>query len=95
MKKPKNKRWLAASLALLVVMSCSSFVLATGLEKGKDNYYHYVLADGSYVKNGWRTIDGYKYYFNSLGNMVTGFFTINGDKYYFDANGRKIGRAHV
>ena len=34
------------------------------------------------MATGFKTIDGYKYYFDSNGHRLTGWFTINGQTYY-------------
>ncbi len=58
-------------------------------------------ADGWYQSNGswryrmnswdvtgtWRRIDGKKYYFDDMGNMVTGFYDVGSDYYYFGTDG--------
>lgn len=43
--------------------------------------------DVTYIYNGWWTIDGKTYYFDSKGNKVTGDQVILGAKYSFDSNG--------
>jgi len=48
----------------------------------------YQYADGTYPKNGWATIDGSKYYFNSNGYMRTGWLNDNGKYYYLEGSGR-------
>ena len=94
MRNSKFQKMLGLMMMILLVFSCSSLVLATGLEKGSDNKYHYVQSNGSYVKSNWVTINGDKYYFDSKGDMVTGFYTINGDTYYFNTN-RTAGRKRL
>jgi uncharacterized protein YjdB/GH25 family lysozyme M1 (1,4-beta-N-acetylmuramidase) len=39
------------------------------------------------LKEGWQTIDGKIYYYDSTGSKATGYQTINGLKYYFDTYG--------
>ena len=48
----------------------------------------YQYADGTYPKNGWATIDGSKYYFNSNGYMRTGWLNDNGKYFYLEESGR-------
>ena len=71
-------------MALLVIISCTSLVMAAGLTKGSDGKWHYVLSNGNYAKNTWMTVSGSKYYFDGNGNGVTGFYTVSGKKYYFE-----------
>ena len=42
------------------------------------------------TKYGWQYIDGYYYYFDETGKMLTGLQEINGRKYYFAGDGKKI-----
>ena len=42
------------------------------------------------TKYGWQYIDGYYYYFDETGKMLTGLQEINGRKYYFDERGKRI-----
>ena len=77
-------------MALLVIISCTAFVSAAGLEKGKDGKYHYVLSNGNYARATWMTVNGSKYYFDGNGNAVTGFYTVSGTKYYFDPSTAKM-----
>ena len=90
MEKTKNKKWLSVLMALLVIISCTSLVMAAGLTKGSDGKWHYVLSNGNYAKNTWMTVSGSKYYFDGNGNGVTGFYTVSGKKYYFDTSSAKM-----
>ena len=47
----------------------------------------YFGADGTPVRNCWKTISGKKYYFDANGWTVTGTQTINGKTYIFDTIG--------
>ena len=47
----------------------------------------YAPRDGYCYYNGWVTLDGNKYHFNSSGYMDTGWKAIGGQGYYFDENG--------
>lgn len=44
--------------------------------------------DGSFYQNGWKEIDGEKYYFDENGYVKTGWMTLDGEDYYFDEEGR-------
>ena len=90
MEKTTSKKWLSLLMALLVIISCTSLVMAAGLTKGSDGKWHYVLSNGNYAKNTWMTVSGSKYYFDGNGNGVTGFYTVSGKKYYFDTSSAKM-----
>lgn len=47
------------------------------------------FCDGAdkYLKNGWKTIQGKKFYFDKKGYVVTGMNTINKNTYYFNKKG--------
>ena len=90
MEKTTSKKWLSVLMALLVIISCTSLVMAAGLTKGSDGKWHYVLSNGNYAKNTWMTVSGSKYYFDGNGNGVTGFYTVSGKKYYFDTSSAKM-----
>ena len=51
------------------------------------NRWWYRHGDGSYTTSDWETIDGKKYYFDSLGWMVTGWKWIDAECYYFAPSG--------
>ncbi len=44
--------------------------------------------DGSFYQNGWKEIDGEKYYFDENGYVKTGWMSLDGEDYYFDEEGR-------
>lgn len=90
MKKSTSRKWLAVLMTFIVILSCSSMVLAAGLTKGSDNRYHYVQDNGSYLKNSWKKIGDYWYYFDGNGNMVVGWKTISGKRYYFNTAGKMV-----
>ena len=46
--------------------------------------WYYRLADGSYVTNGWKQINGETYYFDETGYMKTGLLEVDGKVYYLD-----------
>ncbi len=50
-------------------------------------HYWYIQKDGTRVKNGFKTIDGKKYYFDESGYRVTGWKKISGKYYYFSKKG--------
>ena len=47
----------------------------------------YQNADGSYIKNRWKTINSSRYYFDEDGYATVGFAEIDGDEYYFSDKG--------
>ena len=53
------------------------------------NRWWYRHADGSYTRNGWETIGGRDYYFDSDGWMLTGWKNLNGQWYYLESSGEK------
>ena len=60
----------------------------------------YQLSDGSFVKNGWKTIDGKDYYFDSEGWLKTNQYIkstnydANGKLYYVDKDGAWDGKTY-
>lgn len=54
----------------------------TGFRKYNGNVY-YLLPSNGVMQTGWKTIDGYKYYFGTDGVRRSGFATVAGKKYYF------------
>ena len=62
----------------------------TGFQKiGEETYFFSRINDNA-MKYGWQYIDGYYYYFDETGKMVTGLQEINGRKYYFENDGKRI-----
>ncbi|MGI6068796.1 MAG: GH25 family lysozyme [Blautia sp.] len=67
--------------------------------KAKDSYlageqwvkgsggWKYQLADGSFVTNKWREIDGHWYYFKGDGYRALNWLNLNGKYYYMGSNG--------
>lgn len=67
--------------------------------KAKDSYlsgeqwvkgtggWKYQLADGTYVTNKWREIDGHWYYFKADGYRALNWLNLNGKYYYMGTNG--------
>ena len=53
------------------------------------NRWWYRHSDGSYTRNGWETINGKDYLFDSDGWMVTGWRSVNGTWYYLENSGEK------
>ncbi|MCI8454815.1 MAG: hypothetical protein HFE84_09405 [Lachnospiraceae bacterium] len=49
-------------------------------------YWYYRRPNGSYVYDGWRDIDGGRFYFEE-GHLKTGPALISGEKYFFDDKG--------
>lgn len=56
----------------------------TGFRKLGNDAYYLDPATGV-MQTGWKTIDGYKYYFGTNGVRRSGFQTVNNKKYYFAA----------
>ena len=54
----------------------------TGFRKYNGDVY-YLLPSNGVMQTGWKTIDGYKYYFGTDGVRRSGFATVAGKKYYF------------
>ncbi len=65
--------------------SAASTKANTWVKKG--SRYRYLNSKGKYVKNKFKKINGYWYYFNKNGNAVTGLKTINGRLFYFKKTG--------
>ena len=59
-----------------------------GLRLVKDKYYYYYDKNGERIKNKWKTINGYRYYFGSNGRALTTAAKVNGTLYVFRENGR-------
>ena len=55
--------------------------------KNPGGTWNYQLADGTTVKSQWAVINNYRYYFNSLGTMLTGWNAIDGKWYYLEPKG--------
>lgn len=53
-----------------------------------ENGRWYRNADGTFYENGWKEIDGVKYYFDENGYVVTGWLELDGEDYYFDEEGK-------
>lgn len=69
--------------------SGKSTVLKSGLtrEKGKRYYYN---SRGNKIKNQWKSINGYIYYFQKDGAAATGITEISGSRYLFTNKGRLV-----
>ena len=63
-------------LTILCSFSIDSKAADAGKWVSEGNNWKYQLEDGSYVKNTFRMIDGYKYYFDSAGVMAKGWFYV-------------------
>lgn len=53
-----------------------------------ENGRWYRNADGTFYENGWKEIDGVKYYFDENGYVVTGWLELDREDYYFDEEGK-------
>lgn len=62
-------------------------VKAAGWQKDSTGKWYRDL-DGTFYQNGWREIDGQKYYFGEDGYAVTGWLDLEGKDYFFDKEGR-------
>lgn len=56
--------------------------------KASNGKWWYINQDGSYPRNGLKTIDGSKYYFDTDGWLVTGWLYTNDIWHYFYSNGK-------
>ena len=63
-----------------------------GIWKKNDKGVWFKRADGSYPKDGWSKIQGYWYYFDKLGYVVTGLKKIDGGYYYLSEDNNHVGR---
>ena len=61
---------------------------AKGSWKHNKNGWWYTDTNGWYAKNCWQIIDGYYYYFNAKGYMVTGWYKVGARWYYFKKDGK-------
>lgn len=52
-----------------------------------DNGWWYKTADNARYANGWKTIDGQRYYFTEDGYMATGWISTEEDDYFFRESG--------
>lgn len=52
-------------------------------------YWYYRTENGSYAGDGWRTVNGERYFFQE-GRMMTGPAEIYGEWYFFDGNGHPV-----
>ena len=53
-----------------------------------DKGWWYRDTDGTFFKEGWKEIDGSKYYFDENGYMKTGWLELDGEDYFFDDSGK-------
>lgn len=58
-----------------------------GWQKDESGWW-YRDTDGSFYQNGWKEIDGARYYFDGNGYIKTGWLELDGQDYYFDESGR-------
>ena len=78
-----RKRNLILTAAAVMTIASASTALA-GWQQGGDGRYWYTYEDGSYARNGIKTIDGYEYAFDNDGYMQIGWQYINFKWYYFE-----------
>ena len=55
-----------------------------------DDGWWYANSDNTYYENGWATLEGKQYFFNSDGYMQTGWTPIGGKGYFFDEAGQHV-----
>lgn len=78
-----RRRNLVLTAAAVLTIASASTAFA-GWQQGGDGRYWYTYEDGSYAKNGIKTIDGCEYAFDAEGYMLTGWQYINFKWYYFE-----------
>lgn len=65
----------------------SSNMSVMGWQQDKDGKW-YRNADGTFYENGWKEIEGSKYYFDDNGYVKTGWMELDGKDYYFNEEGK-------
>ena len=60
-----------------------------------ENGWWYKNGDGTQFSDGWKTIDGQKYYFTDTGYLATGWNEIDGKDYFFRDSGIQDPTAHL
>lgn len=98
-----NRRIQTVFLAAILIVFCANICRAETVEdknlpvwrngwiRQDESTWYYGLLDGSFMKDGWRDINGRRYYFARDGRMETGLITLEGVLYYLD---RREGMAH-
>lgn len=81
-KAQKQPVMRAADLAKM-----SGNVSASGWQKDSKGKWYRDL-DGTFYENGWREIDGEKYYFGADGYAATGWLDLDGKDYFFNKEGK-------
>lgn len=85
----KNKKLIViASLAVLIAVV--SFLAYQNLSAGDHADNNDIQSEGGNMNKdeGWKEIEGAKYYFDQEGNRLTGEQVIEGKVYYFDESGK-------
>lgn len=59
-------------------------------EKAGDDYRYIDKDSGTYLKKTFKTIKGYKYYFDNEGYVHTGWLKYGKNHYFFDASGAMV-----
>lgn len=59
----------------------------TGWQQDESGWW-YRDTDGSFYQNGWKEIEGSRYYFDENGYIITGWLELDGKDYFFDDSGR-------
>ena len=83
----ENGAWVKGKIPNSTTGSGSNSGHATPGWKQDSSGKKYQNADGTYVKNETKTVDGKTYYFDANGYMVKGWRQISGNWYYMDAAG--------
>lgn len=81
----KKQVWIAAAAMALSICSTVPALAASWQRDGVG--WWYLLDDGSYVKNGWKTIGGIDYRFNADGYLMTGWLQKGSQWMYFNQDG--------
>lgn len=65
--------------------------IKTGFFTYNKNFYYANPSNGRLIKNTWKKIGDYWYYFTGTGKAVKNkVYTINNNKYYFDSQGHRV-----
>ena len=60
-----------------------------------ENGWWYKYDDGTQAADGWKTVDGQRYYFTDTGYLAKGWVEIDGDDYFFRESGIQDPNAHL
>ena len=91
----KMVKAMIVTAALVFALAITSYADGGGGAWLRDsNGWWFLNADRSYTTDNWQQIDGYWYYFNGYGYMVTGWFQspASGLWYYLSEDQATLGR---